>query len=267
MNLQRILAIALRQLFLFRGSFTRVLPLFAWSSLDIAVWGFTTQYLGTVAMPGVHLGATLLGAVVLWNFLTRVMHGVTTTFLEDVWSRNFLNLFSTPLTVPEYLAGLVLTSISISAVGLGAMLTVAVQFFGLLPAQAGWVTLPCLFILLCTGLALGIVACAMVLRFGPSAEWLVWPLPMLLTPFAGVFYPQSVLPPWMQTVARGIAPAYVFEGLRGAAQGGAAPVQGLAVGLSLALGYIAVAYGLFVLTYKYAVRTGLIARYSAESVV
>ena len=36
----------------------------------------------------------LLGAVLLWDFFSRVMHGVTTTFFEDVWSRNFLNLFS-----------------------------------------------------------------------------------------------------------------------------------------------------------------------------
>ena len=39
----------------------------------------------------------LLGAVLLWDFLTRVMQGVTMAFFEDVWSRNFLNLFATPL--------------------------------------------------------------------------------------------------------------------------------------------------------------------------
>jgi ABC-2 type transport system permease protein len=31
----------------------------------------------------------LLGAVLLWDFFTRVMHGVTIAFFEDVWSRNF----------------------------------------------------------------------------------------------------------------------------------------------------------------------------------
>ena len=31
-------------------------------------------------------------------------------FLEDVWSRNFLNLFASPLTIPQYLLGLVITS-------------------------------------------------------------------------------------------------------------------------------------------------------------
>jgi ABC-2 type transport system permease protein len=265
-TLQRILAIALRQYYLLQGSFTRVLPLFAWSSLDIAVWGFTAKYLGSVAMPTMHLGATLLGAVVLWNFLVRIMHGVTTTFLEDVWSRNFLNLFSTPLTVAEYLAGLMLTSLIIGSIGLSAMLAVAVFVFDLAPTAAGFVALPGLVVLVCTGLALGIVACAMVMRFGPAAEWLVWPLPMLLTPFAGVFYPQSVLPTWMQQVAMAIPPAYVFEALRQALGGEAVAWSGLGVGLGLSLAYMGLAYAVFAATYRYAVRTGLIARYSAESV-
>ena len=54
----------------------------------------------------------LLGAVLLWDFLTRVMQGVTMAFFEDVWSRNFLNLFATPLTIFDYLAGLVVAAIS-----------------------------------------------------------------------------------------------------------------------------------------------------------
>lgn len=263
---RRSLAIALRQVYLMQGSVTRVLPMFAWSSLDIAVWGWTTKYLSSLSPEGPILGAQLLGAVVLWNFLTRVMHGVTTTFLEDVWSRNFLNLFATPLTVLEYLNGLMLTSFVISLVGLAAMSGVAVFLFDLMPSELGILLIPSLMVLLLCGLALGILGCATVLRFGPAAEWLVWPLPMILTPFAGVFYPQSVLPHWMQQVAQGVPPAYVFEALRQRLDG--QPVQWTPwlVSIPMSLGYLFIAYGLFAATYRYAVRVGLIARYSAESV-
>lgn len=263
---RRSLAIALRQIYLMQGSVTRVLPMFAWSSLDIAVWGWTTKYLSTLAPQGPTLGAQLLGAVVLWNFLTRVMHGVTTTFLEDVWSRNFLNLFATPLTVVEYLNGLILTSFAISLVGLGAMSTVACYLFGLVPTDMGLMIVPGLVVLLLCGLSLGILGCATVLRFGPAAEWLVWPLPMLLTPFAGVFYPQSVLPYWMQQIARGVPPAYVFEALRQSLDGQPMQWGPWLICVPMALGYLLIAYGLFAATYRYAVRVGLIARYSAESV-
>ncbi len=46
--------------------------------------------------------------VFLWDFFIRIMQGVTMAFFEDVWSRNFLNIFATPLLISEYVAGLVL---------------------------------------------------------------------------------------------------------------------------------------------------------------
>lgn len=60
------------------------------------------------------------------------------------------------------------------------------------------------------------------------------PLPALLSPFAAVFYPLSVLPHWMQWVAHTLPPSYVFEGMRALLSGGPFP--------------------------------GMLARYSAESV-
>src|ERR1700686_4637618 len=110
MRWQRTGAIVLRQLYLYKGSPARVLPLFAWVAIDIVLWGFITRYLNAVASPGFNFVPTLLGAALLWDFLTRVLHGVTTAFFEDVWSRNFLNIFATPLSIAEYVAGLVLSS-------------------------------------------------------------------------------------------------------------------------------------------------------------
>ncbi len=65
----------------------------------MVLWGFISRYLNTVASPGFNFVPALLGAVLLWDFFMRVMQGVTTAFLEDVWSRNFLNFFATPLAV------------------------------------------------------------------------------------------------------------------------------------------------------------------------
>src|SRR5512144_2630979 len=131
MQLTRTAAIVLRQLFLIRGSISRVFPLFAWVAIDIVLWGFITRYLNTVAPPGFNFVPALLGAVLLWDFFARVMHGVTMAFLEDVWSRNFLNIFATPLSISEYLGGLVLSSIATSSIGLLVMLLLATIVFGL----------------------------------------------------------------------------------------------------------------------------------------
>ena len=259
-------AVFIRQLYLLRGSAARVLPLFAWVAVDIVLWGFITRYLNTVAAPGFDFVPALLGAVLFWDFFSRVMHGVTTGFLEDVWSRNFLNFFASPLKISEYLAGLVLAATATSAVGLFVMLLLATAVFGLSFAAYGVVLVPLLLVLFLFGIALGIVGASVVLRFGPASEWFVWPLPALVSPFAGVFYPLATLPAWMRGVAWALPPSYVFEGVRAVVAGGEASWASLAWGALLAAVYVLLTCLLFARVHRHVVRTGLLARYSAESV-
>ncbi len=146
-HLSRIAAILLRQFYLIRGSPARLLPLFVWAGVDIVLWGFITRYLNAINPSGLNFIPVLLGAVLLWDFFTRVMYGVTTTFLEDVWSRNFLNLFATPLSISEYLGGLVISSIVTSSIGLAVMLILAIVVFGLSFFVYGLLLIPFLLVL------------------------------------------------------------------------------------------------------------------------
>ena len=264
-HLRRIAAIVLRQYYLIRGSFARVLPLFVWVAVDIILWGFITRYLNSVTASGFNFVPALLGAVLFWDFFTRVMQGVTTAFLEDVWTRNFLNIFATPLSIGEYLTGLVLSSIATSTVGLLVMLILASLVFGLSFFLYGLLLIPFLLVLFLFGIALGVFAIAFVLRFGPAAEWFVWPIPALLSPFAAVFYPLATLPRWMQYVSHLLPPSYVFESMRAVLAGGPASGTDLLWAAALDLLYILLACWFFTRIYRHAVRTGLLARYSAET--
>jgi ABC-2 type transport system permease protein len=265
LRLGRVGAIVLRQAYLLRGSVSRVVPLFAWVAIDIVLWGFITRYLNGLT-GGFDLVPALLGAVLLWDFFSRVMHGVTMAFLEDVWSRSFLNVFATPLTIPEYLLGLVVSSTATSAVGLAVMLVLATGVFGLSFLGYGAALAPFLLVLFVFGIAFGILGSAVVLRLGPAAEWFVWPLPALLSPFAAVFYPVATLPPWMQGISRALPPSYVFEGMRAVVAGHGVRWSALALGAALAVGYVVLACAVFARVFRQAVRSGLLARYSAESV-
>jgi len=266
MDFKRIWAIGLRQYYLMRGTPARVLPLFAWVAVDILLWGFITKYLGTITSPGHQFVPQLLGAVLLWDFFTRVMHGMSTAFFEDVWSRNFLNVFASPILLSEYLGGLVATSILTSIVGLGVMLLLASTVFGLSLLSYGAMIVPFLLILFLFGIALGILAIAMVLRLGPASEWLIWPIPAIISPFAGVFYPLSTLPAWMRWVGRLLPPSYVFEGMRSVVTSGVCSPAALLGGGVLCVAYVLLAYGFFGYIFRQVVRNGTIARYGAESV-
>lgn len=266
MNPRRTSAIVVRQFYLLHGSPARILPMFAWVAIDIMLWGFFTRYLNAVAAAGFNFIPAVLGALLLWDYLVRVMQGVTTAFFEDVWSRNFLNIFATPLSISEYVTGLVVSSVATSAVGLTVMLALATTVFGLSFFVYGLLLVPFLLVLFLFGVALGIFGCAVVLRMGPAAEWLIWPVPAMLSPLACVFYPISALPHWLQYPARLLPPSYVFEAMRAMVSGRAVSASALTLSAGLALFYILLAGWFFTRIYHYVVRTGLVARYSAESV-
>jgi ABC-2 type transport system permease protein len=266
MNFTRTSAIVLRQFYLVRGSVARLVPLFVWVGVDMVLWGFITRYLNSVAASGFNFVPALLGAVLLWDFFIRVMQGITMAFFEDVWSRNFLNFFATPLEISEYLGGLVLSSIVTSSVSMVVMTLLATAVFGLSFFVYGAMLLPFVLVLFLVGIALGIFAVAMVLRLGPASEWFIWPIPAVLSPFAGVFYPLATLPAWMRAISRLLPPSYVFESMRAILAGKAMDFSSLVIGGSLAALYVVAACWFFKRTYQYSVRKGLIARYSAETV-
>ena len=265
MRFSRTLALLERQWYLLRGSPTRVVPLFGFVVIDIVLWGFITRYLDMTG-GGVDFVTSLLGAVVFWDYCVRVLHGVTMTFFEDVWSRNFLNIFASPLTLVEYLGGQVLSSLFTSAIGLLAMVLIATLLFGWSIGAYGLMAVPFVLVLFLFGVAMGVVGAAIILRFGPAAEWFVWPIPALIAPFGGVYYPVSTLPAWMHPIARALPVSYVFEGLRAIAAGQPFAPGALAIGAGLAALYVVAACWTFARVYQHAVRTGLIARYSAETI-
>lgn len=265
MNFTRSGAVALRYFYLLRDNWIRVFQVFIWATLDIILWGFITKYLDQVGGAVFSFTTLLLSAVTLWALMTRAMQGITTPFLEDVWSRNLLNMFGSPLSIAEYILGLSLTSICTSVLGLIFMLVLASSIFGLPFAALGLPFALFVAILFVFGIAVGIVGICIVLSKGPAAEWFIWPLPTVLTPIVGVYYPISVLPQWVQYVSHAIPATYVFEGLRGIVERGAVDWTALGIAAVLDLVFLVLAWTLFVYVYRRAVRSGAIARYSAES--
>lgn len=265
MKFTRIYAIFLRQMLLLRHNPTRFINIFIWIILDVVLWGFITKYLDEVGNAGFSFIPSILGAIILWDFLVRVQQGIMLAFLEDIWSRNLLNLFASPLRLKEYVTGLVATSIVTSTAGLLLMLLLAGFFFGYNVFVFGAYLLLFLLILFLFGIALGIFAAAIILRFGPSAEWFSWPIPFILAPFAGVYYPINTLPAIAQAIARFIPPSYAFEGMRGILFFGTLSAPTLLIGIVLALVYIFLAYLFLARIYKHVLKTGLITRFTAEN--
>lgn len=264
MSLQRIYAIFLRHLYLMLERKLRLFHLFYWPVMELFLWGFLTVYLNQIGKSDFNFVSLILGAVILWEFLTRIQHGISISFLEDVWVRNFLNLFATPLSVNEYTSGLVLFSILQTVFSILFLALLAFVLFSYNILQFGMLLLPFVVTLFIFGMAVGIFTTALVLRFGSSAEFLVWSIPALFSPLSGVFYPVSSLPVWLQPFSYILAPSHIFEGMRSIVLGrGLDPTVLITAFIVSILSFLA-AYVFLKRIYRYVLRHGLFTRFMTE---
>ena len=77
---------------------------------------------------------------------------------------------------------------------------------------------------------------------------------------------EKTLPPWMRAIGHLLPPSYVFENMRSLVAGRGFSWSELVLSVALAALDVALAAWAFRAVHRHAVRTGLLARYSAESV-
>lgn len=260
MKPHRILALVTRHLMLYKRSPQRLMEIIYWPLLDLLVWGFITMYLARYKEGLPAFVAFFLGALILWDILFRAQQGICISFLEEIWSRNLLNLFVSPLQVGEFLTATMLVSL-IKVIG-AAIMTIGLAYllysFNLF--MIGLSLVPFVINLVATGWAIGIFTTAIILRFGQEAEVLAWGLAFLFQPISAVFYPVSVLPAVLQAIARGIPAAHVFEGMRAVIETKNFPLNELIWATGLNVVYLLCAVLFFNWMFRTVKRKGLLVR-------
>ena len=235
MSVGRIGALLSRHLYLYKRSFARMLEIFYWPFLDLVVWGFITIYLDKVGLQ-LHGAVTFfLGALILWDVLFRAQQGIAVSFLEEMWARNLMNLFASPLTVGEYLASTMTMSVMKVTAVASLMMGFAWTFYSYDIFKMGMSLFPFILNLVVSGWIIGVLTTSIIMRFGQQAEVLAWGMVFLFQPISCVFYPMEVLPSVLQTIAWSIPPSHIFEGMRAVLNSGVMPVDHIlwATGLNL----------------------------------
>jgi ABC-2 type transport system permease protein len=213
-SLHRINAMVLRDWYLLRSSWPRMLELIYWPALQIITWGFLQNYIAQNDSFFARAGGTLIGAVILWDILFRGQLGFSISFLEEMWARNLGNLMMSPLKPIEFLISLMIMSLIRLAIGVIPMTLLALFFFDFNFFAIGLPLIAFFCNLIFTSWSVGIFVSGLVLRNGLGAESIVWTLMFGLMPLACIYYPVSVLPGWLQAIAWTLPPTYVFEGMR-----------------------------------------------------
>ena len=101
MNLTRIYGLFLRHFYLISRSFPRILDLIYWPSIQITLWGFISNFFANHSTYYNGAVGVILSCAILYDFLFRTSIGFNMLFLEEIWSRNFTNLFIAPIRLPN----------------------------------------------------------------------------------------------------------------------------------------------------------------------
>ena len=211
---RRVWAMVLRNLYLIRSSWPRVIEMAYWPIVQMIMWGFITRFFLQHSDWLVQASGALIAAVLLWDTLFRSNLGVAVSFLEEMWSRNLGQLFVSPIRPHEFLLGLACMSIVRTLVGVLPAMLLAIPLYDYSIFAMGLPFIAFFTNVMVMGWAVGLVIAGTILRFGLGAESLAWLAIFGLAPLSGVYYPIDTLPVWLQPISLALPSSHVFEGMR-----------------------------------------------------
>ena len=210
----RIGAMVLRYLYLLRGSWPRIIEQMYWPTVQMVIWGLVTQFFVTNSSWVARATGVLLAAVLLWDVLFRAQLGVSVVFMEEMFARNLGHLFASPLRPYELALSLILISLFRTCLGVGSAALLAIPLYQYSIFDMGLPLLAFFTNLMVFGWGIGLMICALLLRYGLGVESLAWASIFALAPISGIYYPIATLPTWLQPVAWAVPSSHVFEGMR-----------------------------------------------------
>jgi ABC-2 type transport system permease protein len=256
----------LRHLFLQRKSYDRISEIFYWPAVDILIWGLTYSFFRGFLPASGHIDVskivlTIMACICFWLITWRIQYDFPISLLEDLWNKNFINLFVTPLKFSEWaLALMFLGFFKILLSGAFAFF-LAWLLYSVKVISLGFYLVPLIMLLLLNGWWMGFVVAGIIFRFGTRVQVLAWSLGMLFAPFYGIYYPVTFLPHWAQKISFCFPATYVFENARAVIDHGSLNWPSLLLGYALCFLYLALAVWFLKAGFKKVLNKGLVKLY------
>ena len=258
MNFNRIYGLLLRHIYLILSSFPRTLDLVYWPSIQLILWGFIAKFFELNSNYYSDTVGVILTAAILYDFLFRTSIGFNIMFLEEIWSRNFTNLFISPIKIKEIISSLTIAAIIRTLIGIIPISLLAVPFFGVSIFKIG---MPIIFLLLnlyLFGVTLGLIVSSGLMRFGPSFENIAWATLFLLAPLGCVYYPLEILPSWLQVISNLLPLVHIFEEMRNILINQEVNIQKIILSTIITIIYFIIGSSLFYISYYSARKRGIL---------
>ena len=249
MNLNKMYGLFLRHFYLIKSSLPRVLDLIYWPTIQIILWGFISKFFSVYSDFYNNTLGIILTCAILYDFLFRSSISFNMLFLEEIWSRNFTNLFIAPLKLKEIIISLIFTALIRTLIGLVPAIILTSPLFGVSILKLGFPLFILFLSLYIFGITLGLFVSSGLMRYGPSFENIAWSSLFLLAPLGCIYYPIEILPEFFQVIAKGLPLVYVFDETRNILINGMVNYENIKQAYLLNLVYLIFGIGLFYLSF------------------
>jgi ABC-2 type transport system permease protein len=210
----RVRTVVRRHAYVLWRSPHRWFDIVVWPLFDVLLWGSLGAFVAQENDASKAGTTYLLAGIMLFHVLFQSQIAVSTGFMEETWTRNLLNMMTTPLREIEYVAGLALYGLAKLTAAMAMVSLTAIVFYGFGLGEIGWGLVPIVGILMVIGWALAMLVVGLLLRYGQSAEILAWASTFLILSLSGVFNPVESIPGVLQPLARILPTTYVFRAAR-----------------------------------------------------
>lgn len=254
--LRRLYAFGLRHLYPLRRDFDLLSDMLYWPIIDVIVWGVTSQWLGS-SNGATTLAGTVLTGLILWNIIWRSQSEVSRNLIDEIWNNNLVNLFSTPLSVKEWMVGVLSLSLMKMTFTVSIISSVIFLLYKVNVLALGWWLIPFFVGAVMSGWWVGFIAASIVISWGPKVQTVVWTLPGILLPFSVVFFPLALLPSYLKPISYLLPTTYIFESMRSVLISGTIDYRYIFLSFALNLVYLSGAMLLFLHSFKKSLSKGL----------
>lgn len=212
-NWSAIYAIVVRHLYNWRRDFDRVVDTFWWASTDVIFWGLTSTYVMSFS-EGVDLMIVFVGGIIFWNIVQNSQREINMPLLDEAWNRNLVNLFTTPISLFEFVLATIILGMFKLLMVLILLCFLAYFLYSYNIFLNGIYLLPAIINLVLVGWSVGFFIDGMIFRFGYKIQAFAWAFIFVIYPFSAVLYPVDILPVWARSVSAMLPTSYVFENMR-----------------------------------------------------
>lgn len=252
----RVFALCMRHLYPLRRDFDLLSDMIYWPIIDILLWGITSQWIAE-GSGNTDIIVKILMGLILWNIIWRSQAEVSRNLMDEIWNNNLVNLFSTPLTVLEWIIGVLSLSLLKTGITMSILIPLVYVLYTVNALVLGWWFVLFFLGATITGWCFGFISAGIVLRWGPKVQTVIWTLPGILLPFSAIYFPVSRLPELLQPISMLIPTTYILEQMRSVLDGGVIDWQMIAISFVLNAIWIAAAAWYFVQSFDYSKNLGL----------